>query len=124
MAIVPTDKTGKVMSDGSSVLVCRAPHPRARRGDGRFEGRLCGKRLQVVPFRVRPTYRVLHDWSEVNPGCIAVRCLARDCRAFTEYEIIKDAQNPDEPVAAAFTALPESVTRAASRPALGRNAGR
>ena len=76
------------MNSPQSVLLCRAPHPRGLRGDGRFEGRLCGKRLQVVPFQVRPTYRAIRDWSEVNPGCIAVRCLASDCRAFTEYEIV------------------------------------
>jgi hypothetical protein len=78
------------MSDSHSVLLCRAAHPRGLRGDSRFEGRLCGKRLQVVPFAVRPTYRTIRDWSEVHPGCIAVRCLARDCRAFTEYEIVRD----------------------------------
>jgi hypothetical protein len=102
------------MSDTSSVLVCRAPHPRARRGDGRFEGRMCGKRLQVVPFRVRPTYRVIHDWAQVNPGCIAVRCLARDCRAFTEYEIIHDARNTSETTAVG--ALPHA--RPAEQPAI------
>src|SRR5262245_634994 len=75
-----------------SVLVCRAPHPRRLRGDSRFEGRLCGKRLQVVPFKVRPTYRAIHDWSEVHAGCIAVRCVARDCRAFTEYEIVSETE--------------------------------
>jgi hypothetical protein len=78
-----------------SVLLCRAPHPRGLRGDGRFEGRMCGKRLQVVPFAVRPTYRAIHDWSEVRPGCIAVRCLARDCRAFTEYEIVNERNSTE-----------------------------
>lgn len=70
-----------------SILMCRAPHPRGLRGDGRFEGRLCGKRLQVVPFHVRPTYRTIRDWNDVHAGCIAVRCIASDCRAFTEYEV-------------------------------------
>ena len=85
-------ESSAVKSETQSVLLCRAPHPRGLRGDGRFEGRLCGKRLQVVPFKVRPTYRTIRDWSEVNPGCIAVRCLARDCRAFTEYEIVTYAK--------------------------------
>ena len=70
-----------------SILICRAEHPRSRRGDGRYEGRICGKRLQIVPFAVRPTYRLIHDWADVNAGCLVVRCSARDCRAFTEYEI-------------------------------------
>src|SRR5262245_26240389 len=79
-----------------TVLVCRAPHPRRLRGDSRFDGRLCGKRLQVVPFRVRPTYRAIRDWSEVHAGCIAVRCVARDCRAFTEYEIVAGPASDSE----------------------------
>jgi hypothetical protein len=70
-----------------SVLICRAEHPRSRRGDGRYEGRVCGKRLQIVPFAVRPTYRLIHDWADVHSGCLVVRCIARDCRAYTEYEI-------------------------------------
>jgi hypothetical protein len=98
----------------TSVLVCRAPHPRAGRGDGRFEGRLCGKRLQVVPFRVRPTYRAIHDWSEVHAGCIAVRCLARDCRAFTEYEIVRDQTDR---AAERDTDRLETTTRTTAKPA-------
>jgi hypothetical protein len=82
------DTRQTVTGGTKSVLLCRAPHPRGLRGDSRFEGRLCGKRLQVVPFLVRPTYRTIRDWSDVHTGCIAVRCLARDCRAFTEYEIV------------------------------------
>lgn len=85
------------MSDEQCVLVCRAPHPRGQRGDSRFKGRICGKRLQVVPFLARPTYREIHDWSEVHPGCIAVRCSARDCRAFTEYEIVHELPAPEQP---------------------------
>lgn len=97
------------MSDEQCVLVCRAPHPRGLRGDTRFKGRICGKRLQVVPFRARPTYRVIRDWSEVHPGCIAVRCSARDCRAFTEYEIVQDTSTPQKPVDPEVPPPPESA---------------
>lgn len=98
------------MSDDQCVLVCRAPHPRGRRGDSRFKGRICGKRLQVVPFRARPTYREIRDWSEVHPGCIAVRCSARDCRAFTEYEIVQDRPVPEEtPIDGPVPRPPESA---------------
>jgi hypothetical protein len=99
-AATPVEANGVSMSGAQTVLLCRAPHPRGLRGDSRFEGRLCGKRLQVVPFAVRPTYRTIRDWSEVNPGCMAVRCLARDCRAFTEYEIVQEPPQEERPVAA------------------------
>src|SRR5262245_34644339 len=103
-----------MMKDGHSVLLCRAPHPRGLRGDSRFEGRLCGKRLQVVPFAVRPTYRAIRDWEDVHPGCMVVRCLARDCRAFTEYEIVKERAADEQDALGVLS--PESMV---GRPAAG-----
>lgn len=78
---------GLMQGVDGTVLICRAPHPRGLGGESRYSGRICGTRLQVVPFRAVPTYRALRDWSEVRPGCLAVRCSSSDCRAFTEYAI-------------------------------------
>lgn len=93
-----------------SVLICRADHPRGLRGDDRFRGRVCGKRLQVVPFAVRPTYRAVTDWNDVKAGCLVVRCLARDCRAFTEYEVLEPFT--DRPIVTMASAHRAEVRRA------------
>lgn len=74
----------------STVLTCRAPHPRAS-ADARFEGRPHGIRLQVVPFEARPTYRRVTSWDGASPGCLAVRC--HGCGEFTEYEIVGPVRN-------------------------------
>lgn len=87
----------------SAVLVCRAPHPKALEGDTRFQGRLHGIRLQIVPFQARPTYRQVDDWADVRPGCVVVRCSS--CGAFTEYAVVgevKRSEQEDE--------IPESST--------------
>lgn len=77
--------------DGSTVLVCRAPHPQADLAP-RFRGRIHGVRIQVVPFRARPTYRQIEDWSDAHPGCLVVRCPS--CGAFTEYIQVSGATPP------------------------------
>lgn len=77
-----------------SLLVCRAPHPRAAEGVSRYQGRIHGIRLQLVPFRVRATGRQVTRWEDVRPGCLVVRCVG--CGGFTEYEILGSLQG-DEP---------------------------
>ena len=72
------------MSEKSTVLICRGPHPRGEK-DPRFKGRIHGVRLQTVPFQARPTYREVDSWSDAAPGCLAVHCTR--CGAFTEYAI-------------------------------------
>lgn len=69
-----------------TVLTCLAPHPRAN--EPRFAGRTHGIRLQVLPFLVRPTFRVVKDWSEVSTGCIGVKCSSSNCRMISEYVVV------------------------------------
>lgn len=74
------------------LLICRAVHPRSNGDVGRFGGRIHGIRLQMVPFAVRPTHRVVRSWAEVRPGCLGVKCSSSDCRMISEYEIVEAIQ--------------------------------
>jgi hypothetical protein len=80
----------------STVLVCCAPHPRGHK-TSRFAGRVHGIRLQVVPFRATPTYRIVSDWSEVSPGCIGVKCSSSDCGLISEYVVTLPQLVPTKP---------------------------
>lgn len=77
---------GAPTAEGSTVLTCRAPHPRGLAGDPRYAGKPHGVRLQVVPFAARPTYRELNRWSDVHPGCLVVKCLK--CGGLSEYALV------------------------------------
>lgn len=79
-------REGGVTAEGSTVLTCRAPHPRGLSGDPRYAGKPHGVRLQVVPFAARPTYREINRWSDVHPGCLVVKCLK--CGGLSEYALV------------------------------------
>lgn len=91
--MVPGDGTPATAKATWSLLVCRAPHPRAAEGVPRYQGRIHGIRLQLVPFRVRPTGRQVTRWEDVRPGCLVVRCVG--CGGFTEYEILGSASSDE-----------------------------
>jgi hypothetical protein len=80
----------------TTVLICRAAHPAAKRGVAQYRHRIHGIVLQHVPFRTEPTGRILGDFNEVADDCIGVRCQSSDCRdrhnrrLITEYRIIPD----------------------------------
>lgn len=96
--MVPGEGASATAPAAWSLLVCRAPHPRATEGVARYQGRIHGIRLQLVPFRVRATGRQVTRWEDVRPGCLVVRCVG--CGGFTEYEILgsfQDDESDDAP---------------------------
>lgn len=79
-------------------LTCRAEHPMASKGDRRFKGRLCGQLVQVHPYELKATGRVLTRWEDVREGnlladdgpdakvFLGVRCAK--CGMISEFEFV------------------------------------
>jgi len=79
-------------------LTCRAEHPEARRGNARFKGRVCGSMVQMHPWVLKATGRILERFEEVECSsrriCLGIRC--PKCGMITEYEIVStETQVPE-----------------------------